>query len=293
MAEESDKKLLAAASALVSAVKELKDQIKGGDPSGSKGKAPVPKKPAVDPTRKQFQQTQSVAIQKFSDKSLMRLANAVKQDVVVDDKEAPAKEPKWWKKLIGPALLIFGGIAAFVYGLLSDSKVSGFFKIIGKVGVMGGIMLAAKLIGVAIKPVLKFLPVIGAILDLADAYFRFKKGELGQGLLSLIAGIANFVPVVGPMLSLGIGVINAFIDFNPGFLIAMGHQIFLVSFGAFTILMFLIKNNSASKTVTVFFLIPATSAVIAWIFLNEQLSLIDIFGFIVASLGVFIATRKS
>jgi len=57
--------------------------------------------------------------------------------------------------------------------------------------------------------------------------------------------------------------------------------------------MFLIKNNSASKTVTVFFLIPATSAIIAWIFLNEQLSLIDIFGFIVASLGVFIATRKS
>ena len=73
----------------------------------------------------------------------------------------------------------------------------------------------------------------------------------------------------------------------------MGHQIFLVSFGAFTILMFLIKNNSASKTVTVFFLIPATSAFIAWIFLNEQLSLVDVFGFVVASLGVFIATRKS
>ena len=87
--------------------------------------------------------------------------------------------------------------------------------------------------------------------------------------------------------------VDPFIDFNPSFLIAMGHQIFLVSFGAFTILMFLIKNNSASKTVTVFFLIPATSAIIAWIFLNEQLSLIDIFGFIVASLGVFIATRKS
>ena len=87
--------------------------------------------------------------------------------------------------------------------------------------------------------------------------------------------------------------VDPFIEFNSTFLVAMSHQIFLVSFGAFTILMFLIKNNSASKTVTVFFLIPATSAVIAWIFLNEQLSLIDIFGFIVASLGVFIATRKS
>ncbi len=87
--------------------------------------------------------------------------------------------------------------------------------------------------------------------------------------------------------------VDPFIEFNQSFLIAMGHQIFLVSFGAFTILMFLIKNNSASKTVTVFSLIPATSAIIAWVFLNEQLSLIDIFGFIVASLGVFIATRKS
>ena len=85
---------------------------------------------------------------------------------------------------------------------------------------------------------------------------------------------------------------EAFINFNTTFLIAMSHQIFLVSFGAFTILMYLIKNNSASKTVTIFFLIPATTAIIAWIFLNEQLSNLDIFGFVVASLGVYIATRK-
>ena len=86
--------------------------------------------------------------------------------------------------------------------------------------------------------------------------------------------------------------VDPFIEFNPSFLIAMGHQIFLVSFGAFTILMFLIKNNSASKTVTVFFLIPATTAFMAWIFLNEQLTAIDVFGFLIASLGVFIATRN-
>ena len=85
--------------------------------------------------------------------------------------------------------------------------------------------------------------------------------------------------------------VDPFIEFNSTFIIAMSHQIFLVSFGAFTILMFLIKNNSASKTVTVFFLIPATTALMAWIFLNEQLTRIDIIGFLIASLGVFIATR--
>ena len=86
---------------------------------------------------------------------------------------------------------------------------------------------------------------------------------------------------------------EAFINFNKTFLIAMSHQIFLVSFGAFTILMYLIKNNSASKTVTIFFLIPATTAIIAWIFLNEELSNSDIFGFLVASFGVYLATRKN
>ena len=86
--------------------------------------------------------------------------------------------------------------------------------------------------------------------------------------------------------------VEPYIDFNITFALAMTHQVILVSFGAFTILMFLIKHNSASKTVSIFFLIPATSAFIAWLFLNENLNYIDIFGFIIASAGVFIATRK-
>ena len=83
-----------------------------------------------------------------------------------------------------------------------------------------------------------------------------------------------------------------FIDFSTTFIIAISHQILLVSFGAFSILMFLLKKNSASKTVSVFFLIPPTSAIMAWIFLGENLNTIDIFGFIIATLGVYIATRE-
>ena len=52
------------------------------------------------------------------------------------------------------------------------------------------------------------------------------------------------------------------------------------------------KKNSASKTVSIFFLIPATSAFMAWFFLNENLTFIDIIGFLIASMGVYIATRE-
>ena len=85
--------------------------------------------------------------------------------------------------------------------------------------------------------------------------------------------------------------VDPYIDFSQTFIIAMSHQIFLVSFGAFTILMYLIKNNSASKTVSIFFLIPATSAFMAWIFLNENLTRLDLVGFLITSIGVYIATR--
>ena len=85
--------------------------------------------------------------------------------------------------------------------------------------------------------------------------------------------------------------VDPYIEFSQTFIIAMGHQIFLVSFGAFTILMFLIKHNSASKTVSIFFLIPATSAFMAWLFLNESLTRLDLIGFLITSIGVYIATR--
>ena len=82
-----------------------------------------------------------------------------------------------------------------------------------------------------------------------------------------------------------------YINFSAGFILGMTHQIILVSFGAFTILMFLIKKNSASKTVSIFFLIPATSALMAWFFLEESLTATDILGFLITSIGVYIATR--
>ena len=85
--------------------------------------------------------------------------------------------------------------------------------------------------------------------------------------------------------------VDPYINFSETFIIAMSHQIFLVSFGAFTILMFLIKNNSASNTVSIFFLIPATSAFMAWLFLNESLTSLDLIGFLITSIGVYIATR--
>ena len=139
------------------------------------------------------------------------------------------------------------------------------------------------------------IPTFGLIATII-ALIAITTSTIWQKKLSnnLPLSVSNFYQAIGGCLFHLLIVIfftKAFIDFNITFFVAMSHQIFLVSFGAFTILMFLIKKNSASKTVSIFFLIPATSALMAWFFLEESLTVTDLVGFFIASIGVYIATR--
>jgi len=161
------------------------------------------------------------------------------------------------------------------------------------IGVILGFIGAALVLGFDIG---SNLPIFGVIASFI-ALLAITTSTLWQKKISnnLPLSVSNMYQAVGGCF-LHIIVIFIFsepyINFTSTFLIAMSHQIFLVSFGAFTILMFLIKNNSASKTVSIFFLIPPTTAIMAWLFLNERLNNLDLIGFAVATLGVYIATRK-
>ena len=140
------------------------------------------------------------------------------------------------------------------------------------------------------------IPIKGLIATII-ALLAITSSTIWQKKLSynLPLPVSNFYQAVGGCffhILIIIFFVDPHIQFTKTFIIAMSHQIFLVSFGAFTILMFLIKKNSASKTVSVFYLIPPTSALMAWIFLNEKLNSFDLLGFFVATLGVYIATRK-
>ena len=83
------------------------------------------------------------------------------------------------------------------------------------------------------------------------------------------------------------------IDFTLRFILSITWQIIAVSFGAFTILMYLIKVGSASKTSNLFFLVPPVSAFMAWLFLDEVINIYDIWGLLICSIGVYIATEKN
>ena len=160
------------------------------------------------------------------------------------------------------------------------------------VGVLLGFVGAALVLGFDIG---SNIPSFGLIATIV-ALISITASTIWQKKLSnnLPLSVSNFYQAVGGCLFHVLIIIlftKPYINFTKTFIVAMSHQIFLVSFGAFTILMFLIKKNSASKTVSIFFLIPATSAMMAWIFLNESLTNLDLIGFLITSIGVYIATR--
>ena len=139
------------------------------------------------------------------------------------------------------------------------------------------------------------IPIIGLIATII-ALLAITISTIWQKKLStnLPLSVSNMYQALGGFifhLLIIIFFVEPYIYFSQTFIIAMSHQIFLVSFGAFTILMFLIKKNSASKTVSIFFLVPSTSAFMAWLFLNESLSNLDLIGFLITTIGVYIATR--
>ena len=160
------------------------------------------------------------------------------------------------------------------------------------VGVLLGFSGAALVIGFDIG---SDIPLIGLVATII-ALISITSSTIWQKKLSnnLPLSVSNMYQALGGVIFHIVIIIffaKPYINFSQTFIIAMSHQIFLVSFGAFTILMYLIKNNSASKTVSIFFLIPATSAFMAWLFLNESLTNIDLIGFLITTIGVYIATR--
>ena len=120
--------------------------------------------------------------------------------------EAGKDGGSWLKKLIGPALLVLGGLSALVTGLLSDGSAKGLLKILAKVGIGGGVKwFASKFKGIG-KSVGKMFKSFGSILLKP---FKFLKGGaiktffkgMGKKVGILLKPILKRIPGIGSMIS--------------------------------------------------------------------------------------------
>jgi hypothetical protein len=152
-------------------------------------------------------------------------------------------------------LIAIGGLLSTLAAFGTNGKFKGALEVIGKIGLKGGTSILKnatsvlfKLFGAfdggiikslvktglkseALKPILKVLgsivkrlakriPIIGSIIGIGFAIQRFKNGDTVGGtieVLSALAGLLDLaVPGLGFTLSLGLDLLNAYLDYKAG-----------------------------------------------------------------------------
>ncbi len=99
---------------------------------------------------------------------------------------------------------------------------------------------------------------------------------------------------VGAAFATGIAALcfeEGLIVWNRDVIIAFLWLTLVLSIGAVNLYMVMIRHGQVSKVSTVFYLVPAIAALIAWVMFGETLNLLQIAGMAICALAVAIATR--
>ncbi|MCP5083868.1 MAG: DMT family transporter [Alphaproteobacteria bacterium] len=157
---------------------------------------------------------------------------------------------------------------------------------------LGGVVLVVwpklNLSGSGINPVTIAAGFVGVTaISLGTVYQkRFVTGvNLVTGAVWQYVGATLAVGLAALMLEDGI------IIWNRDVVIAFLWLTLVLSVGAVSLYMVMIRHGQVSKVSTVFYLVPAIAALIAWFMFGETLTLLQIGGMAVCALAVAIATR--
>ena len=114
------------------------------------------------------------------------------------------------------------------------------------------------------------------------------------GTVDVRSGVAIQYMVVAPFYGVGALLFETMkIDWSLDFVAGMAWAVLALSVGAHTLLYWLIKRGSASRTAALFYLVPPTTAVLAFALFGETFGLLALAGMVVAVAGVALAVRKT
>lgn len=76
------------------------------------------------------------------------------------------------------------------------------------------------------------------------------------------------------------------VTWTSEFVVALGWLVLVLSIGAISLLMLLIRESAVSRVTGLFYLVPATTALLAWGLFGETLSLVQLGGMVLVTLAV-------
>ena len=118
--------------------------------------------------------------------------------------------------------------------------------------------------------------------------------KLRGGATPLRAGTAvQFAAATVLMCALALAFEDLSVDWTGEFVFALGWLTLVLSLGAVSLLIWLIRRGAASNVASLFFLVPPATALIAWALFGETLGPVALAGVAVTSLGVWMVNRPA
>ena len=82
------------------------------------------------------------------------------------------------------------------------------------------------------------------------------------------------------------------IEWTPKFIGALAWLVIALSFGAILLLFYLLSHGSAASVSSLYYLVPAATAVEAYFFFDEHVSLVSVLGTVITVIGVWLVVGK-
>lgn len=121
---------------------------------------------------------------------------------------------------------------------------------------------------------------------LYEKRFGVRQHPITANLIQYTVGLAVTLP-------LAYGLETGKIEWSQDLIIVMAYLVLANSLFAVSLYLAMLRRGEASKVSTLFFLVPPVSAMLAWVFLREEMPLMGWAGMVLAAIGVALAVSKS
>ncbi|MDX1594399.1 MAG: DMT family transporter [Gammaproteobacteria bacterium] len=156
-------------------------------------------------------------------------------------------------------------------------------------GFAGVFMVVADKASLAEANLGNVLPAFVAVLGitLGTLYQKRHGGgmDVRSGSVIQFAASAVVMALLAPLLE------TMDVNWTGEFLFALGWLTVVLSLGAISLLILMIRHGAASRVASFFYLVPATTALFAYLMFGETLGPLSLSGMVVTSLGVALANR--
>ena len=193
------------------------------------------------------------------------------------------------------------GIAALVVGMQPLLTAVGAGWMLGErvnlrqwcglvLGFMGVTLVVSGKFGVGAELGPMLVPALVALLGITAGTLYQKRFCTGFDLRT--GSVIQFVPSA-IVTAVAIALFTEFqITWTGQFVFALGWLVLVLSIGAISLLNLLIHSGSAVNVASLFYLVPLSTALIAWVVFGETLPLISLVGMVLAVGGVYLVVRR-